>query len=196
MAPTYKTQYSLIARAIDLGDESAWSELHQIYSKFIFYVLRKMSVPETDLDDVSQQVLLALMKGVKTYDLEKGRFRSWLRSLIKRQVYAYYRSAKKVELADQIMLSEGEEGTQAPAIDELIDNEWKMYVTDIAITHMRAKFRGQAIEVFELDLQGLSTDEIAEKTGLSKHSVYTLRMRMQKALAVAAKSIIEDIELS
>ena len=55
-------------------------------------------------------------------------------------------------------------------------------------------FQGQAIEVFELGLDGRSAAEIAESTGLSVASVYTLRKRVKKRLYLEIRALVAELE--
>ena len=79
-------------------------------------------------------------------------------------------------------------------LDRFIENEWATYVSNLAMDRVRAVFRGQAIRVFELTLDGLSAAEIAESTGLSVSSVYTLTKRVKKRLYLEIRAITAELE--
>ena len=192
---TYTTKYTLISRALEQNSEQAWEELIEVYSKFVYFILRELSVPEQDIDDVGQKTLLALTTGLKSYNQDRGRFRSWLRTLIKHEAFAYFRHKKKYEdKTSYIEDTQVETGVVDSEVDQKIEDEWKKYISSLAIERMKKVFKGQAIEVFELGLKGLDTDEIAAVTKLPKGTIYTLRQRMKKSLMKEAKNLIEEIE--
>ncbi|WP_315850003.1 sigma factor [Rhodopirellula sallentina] len=59
---------SLLARAHDRRDEQAWEEFVGYYQRFIFYVLKQLGVAASDIEDVTQQVLLSLTRELPSYD--------------------------------------------------------------------------------------------------------------------------------
>jgi DNA-binding CsgD family transcriptional regulator len=85
---------------------------------------------------------------------------------------------------------------QPSDIDQRIEQEWAAYVANLAMMRVREVFQGQAVEVFELGLDGLSVTDIAEKTGLAVASVYTLRKRVKKRLYLEIRAIVAELEPS
>jgi len=84
---------------------------------------------------------------------------------------------------DRVTYVEQEHLEQQPAetteLDELVEQEWKANVVRLAIARIEEVFQGHAIQVFKLDLEGKSTEEVSLSTGLSKTTVYTLRQRVK-----------------
>ena len=58
--------------------------LPAVYSRICF------TIPGEDVDDVTQEVFIAVIKSLKTFRME-AQFSTWLRTLINRQVADYYR---------------------------------------------------------------------------------------------------------
>lgn len=191
-----KTSYSLLLRARDLNDQDAWSELYQYYRLFIFYILQQFAVAPDDIDDLTQEVLVTLTNKINSYDPKQGRFRSWLSGII-RNTYLKYRTKQQRtnnhvnSIADHQEIIDLVQNSQ---IDELIEAEWRKYITNVAFQRVSEKFQGQAIEVFKLGLKGKSAEEIAEATDLKVSSVYTLRKRVKKLLMLEIKSVVDDLE--
>ena len=190
------TRYTLLQRACDLHDERAWEELVGHYRRFIFYILNEMGVSAHEIDDVAQQVLLLLTRDLPGYDRSRARFRTWLSRVIRNAALAHVRKQKNREkymTQFQEKLDEGAD-RQTAEIDERIEQEWAAYVSSLAMEKVREVFKGQAIDVFELGLEGLSASEIAEKTGLSVASVYTLKKRVKKRLYLEIRALVTDLE--
>jgi len=197
MGNSYLTNHTLLGRALNLNDQDAWDQLYRYYSNFIYFILKQIGVKPDDLDDVTQQVMLTLMSSLKSYSREKGSFRGWFRRIIKTTALLHFRR----ERADQKRRdrlqqhSPDEELAIAPSdIEDFIEDEWKKYVSTIALENLRKNFQGQAVEVFELGLKGLNTQEIANQTGLTTSTVYTLRMRVKKNLLREARHLIQELE--
>ena len=196
MSELNKTSHTLIQRAIDLDDKEAWEQLYTFYHKFIYYLLNQMSISSAQKDDVVQDVMISLMKNLKSYDREKGRFRSWLKMIIRNSALMEVRKQASQNRrldgleAEESVMGEGRESE----FDSLIDREWKKYVSGIALERIRNSFRGQAVEVFELSLTGMSTEEISAKTGLKHDSIYSLRRRVKRSMVLEVQNIVADLE--
>lgn len=74
----WETRLTLLGRARDPEDETAWQEFAAYYRSFIRAVLTKMNVDANDLDDLQQEILLRLWKILGRYDEERAAFRTWL----------------------------------------------------------------------------------------------------------------------
>jgi len=192
------TRYTLLQRACDLNDAQAWEEFVEYYRCFILYILRKLGVAAGDVEDVAQQILLALTRDLPGYDPSRSRFRSWLSQVIRNAAFSYFRKQKNQKKRIQIFGVEQRidaEG-QPSEIDQRIELEWTTYIAQLAMERVRNVFQGKAVEVFELGLDGLSAAEVAEQTDLKVSSVYTFRKRVKKQLFLEIRAIVSDLEPS
>ena len=191
------TRHTLLERACDPANHRAWEELVFLYRRFIFYILGEVGVPQRDLEDVTQQILLTLTRDLPKYDPSKAKFRTWFGTIIRHAAFAHHRkqrrNAVQIEKLGQVYSMEEASGTPSD-LDQFIEDEWATYVSNLAMDRVRSVFRGQAIRVFELTLDGLSAAEIAQETGLSVSSVYTLSKRVKKRLYLEIRAITSELE--
>ena len=194
--PNYpKTSYTLIHRACDTGDVQAWDQLLENYGRFIRYILRELRVPENDLPDVTQQVLIGLTRSLKNYDRARSSFRHWLGAVIRNTAISYFRQLRSRPSSDCRLDDELQHELEQPAeIGAWIEKEWTTYLANQAMGRVRKVFKGQAIDAFEMGLDGHSAAEIAEATGLTVSSVYTLRKRVKQRLLLEVRSLTEELE--
>jgi RNA polymerase sigma-70 factor (ECF subfamily) len=155
-----------------------------------------LGVPKNEIEDIFQKVLVTLTNSLPNYDQSKARFRTWLSSVIRNIALAHLKGEqgyqKRVgKLQDESYLVQLENTEE---IEQLIDQEWAMYISSQAMMRVRKVFKGQAIEAFELGLDGLSADEISQRTGLTVASVYTLRKRVKKRLYIEILELTADLE--
>jgi len=191
------TRYTLLQRAVETDSEQAWAELVETYRRFIFHILHRLNIDPADIDDLSQQVLLALTQNLSNYDRSKAKFRTWLSTIIRNTACSHHR---KLNRHNQRFESSGtpeyyedpEDGESA--LDRIIEQEWAAYISGMAMERVKENFQGNAIKVFELGLDGLSTDEIAKHTGLTISSVYTLRKRVKKRLYLEIRALTAQME--
>ena len=74
------TRQTLIQRLQHSPDERSWEEFSETYSSYITAILRGMNLSHHDIEDLKQQILLKVWKGLPNFKYEphKHRFRSWL----------------------------------------------------------------------------------------------------------------------
>lgn len=190
------TCHTLIHRSFDLNDSQAWDELVAHYRKFIYYVLQKLNVSPNDIDDIFQQILIQLSKELSSYDSSKGRFRTWLSTVIRNTAYMHFRKQKTKEthlnaFSEMVQSDSSEKSNE---IETYIEHEWTQYVMGEAMDRVQNTFKGQAVEVFKLSLTGVKASDIAQQTGLTTSSVYTLTKRVKRRLYMEVRAIVADLE--
>ncbi|MFC7339466.1 RNA polymerase sigma factor [Haloferula chungangensis] len=196
MASTFQTRYSLLQRATDLKDEGAWDEIVLQYRQFICCVLHQLGIAQDDIEDLTQQILIALTRDLPCYDRKRARFRAWLGAIVRNKANSHFRK----HYSTRRCLDEVSHDCQVraeisvPEIEQIIETEWAAYVASKAMNRVRDSFQGQAIEVFELGLDGHSAARIAEMTELSIASVYTLKKRVKKRLYLEIRKLAAELE--
>src|SRR6476659_4820360 len=88
-----ETRQSLLLRA-QTGDENAWKDLADLYRPLIFGWLNRQGVPAGDLEDLSQEVLLNVVKHLPGFQHSghRGAFRAWLRTIVCSRTADYWRA--------------------------------------------------------------------------------------------------------
>ena len=117
-APTSK---SLLAKARDCSDQSAWRRLTELYEPLIERWVRPHVAQRADAEDVVQEVLTTLVRELPRFDHNQrpGAFRAWLRTITVHRLQAYWekRDARQAAAggADQreALASTGRSGQRA-----------------------------------------------------------------------------------
>ena len=88
-----ETRQSLLVRA-QTGQEDAWKDLTDLYRPLIIGWLNRQGVPAGDLEDLTQEVLLSVVKHLPAFQHsgQRGAFRAWLRTIICSRTVDYWRS--------------------------------------------------------------------------------------------------------
>src|SRR5271166_4073708 len=88
-----ETRQSLLLRA-QIGETDAWRILTVLYRPLILGWLNRQGVPARDLEDLSQEVLLSVVKHLPGFEHSgrRGAFRSWLRTIVCRRTADYWRA--------------------------------------------------------------------------------------------------------
>ena len=193
---TYLTRHSLIHRLKTTSSHQAWEEFMFHYRPFIFFLLAKMDINLSEQDDLFQEIMLKLFQNLKSYSRAKGRFRSWLGTVIRNCVLNYLRDQKKLtdktdvlnENLQLICTGETEE------LEQTIQEEWHNYVMDLALQKLSRIFDENIIRCFKMTLAGEPPEKIANELNIAKESVYTLRSRFKTRLTAEIRQIIENLE--
>ncbi len=192
MKHEWATRQTLLQRAQNPDDNQAWEEFISYYHDFIQVLIYKLNFIGDDTDDLTQMILLNLWKNLEKYDKERASFRNWMGVIIRNTTVNYYR--KRTNQAKHDSIEVYLDKTPQSELDMIIEKEWKSYVCDLAFKKMQQLFSGNAIEVFDLSMQGLSTEAIAEKLELKKDSVYVLKNRVKKKFKEEVRALVTHLE--
>jgi DNA-directed RNA polymerase specialized sigma24 family protein len=88
-----ESRQSLLLRA-QTGERDAWKDLTDLYRPLILGWLNRQGVPARDLEDLSQEVLLSVVKHLPGFQHSghRGAFRSWLRTIVCSRTADYWRA--------------------------------------------------------------------------------------------------------
>jgi RNA polymerase sigma-70 factor (ECF subfamily) len=193
------TRESLLIRARD-GDRGAWEDLCELYRPLIVGWLRRQSVPEGDMDDLVQEIFMAVVRGLPAFSHSgrRGAFRSWLRTIAYNYSCDYWkaparRAAASGEGADTAALGLLED-PDSP-LNRYWDEEHDRYVLRCLLALVELEFEPTTLQAFRLvALEGSSSAEAAGELGLSIAAVYAARSRVLRRLRVLAEGLLDDLD--
>ena len=89
-----ETRQSLLFRA-QTGETDAWKDLTDLYRPLILGWLNRQGVPARDREDLSQEVLLSVVKHLPGFQHsgQRGAFRAWLRTIVCSRTADYWRAS-------------------------------------------------------------------------------------------------------
>lgn len=191
-----ETRNSLIVRLRQPGNQDAWQEFASLYEPLIYRLAARKGMQHADAQDLLQDVLLAVSKGIHRFEIgvDKGRFRGWLfrisRNLIvnaieKRQrlVIGNGDSAICQELAQQPDLS--------PQENSAYVLEFRRELFHWAARKIRPEFQASTWSLFwRTSVDGEVIAEVASELRLSIGAAYAARCRILARL----KSTIEELD--
>src|SRR5690348_14344538 len=90
------TPISLLERLRLQPDEASWKRLVDLYTPLIHNWLRRYSLPASDSDDLTQEVLQVLIRELPHFqhDLRPGAFRRWLRNVTVNRLRMFWRERR------------------------------------------------------------------------------------------------------
>ena len=199
MAETWNTRVTLLQRAKDPNDHEAWDEFVKYYEGYIRVILYKMEINPSDLDDLTQNILIALWKFLPEmqYNKEKAKFRTWMSRVVKNKVIDNYRSNARLKDKHDKLVPEGEVlfATYSESeLDELFISEWKVYIVKTALEAIAGQFSEQAIIAFKMSMSGADSSTISRELGIKPNSVNKLKNRVKHKLTEEVDRLKQELE--
>ena len=197
------TDYSALSedRLIELvqqGDNEAGSELSLRYRPLIKKCTRPFFLIGGDEEDLIQEGMMGLVTSMQTYSPDRQcSFKSYAELCIKRRILSAIKAAnrqKHMPLNNRLSLdeiySDDEDTITIIADDRYSLSPEQQIIREEEIQRLRALAQSLLSsfekKVLDLYLEGLSYDEIAERTGKRAKSVDSALQRIKKKLAKAA----------
>jgi RNA polymerase sigma-70 factor (ECF subfamily) len=191
-----ETRQSLLLRA-QTGETTAWKDLVDLYRPLILGWLHRQGVPADDLEDLSQEVLLSVVKQLPGFQHsgQRGAFRCWLRTIVCRRTADYWRA-----LDADTQAKGGSDATAAlqeiadpdSTLNRQWDEEHDRYVLHCLLDLVQQEFEPLTLQAFRrLALDGASGAEAAQELGLSVAAVYVAKSRVLARIRQEAEGLID-----
>lgn len=170
----YTTNESLLV-ALKRGDDVSWFDFYATYRPLMIVCGKDYHLSPHELEELCQQVMLDTFKNSKTflYDPQKGRFRDYLRQVIRRNAIDLIR--RRSDQADGLS-AENDEGVDT--MEALWDAEWRAHVLNQALVLLRNDLEPRTYQAFELyALKGEPPRAVAQFLGIPLGRVYLAKNR-------------------
>jgi RNA polymerase sigma-70 factor, ECF subfamily len=191
-----ETRQSLLFRA-QSGEADAWTDLTDLYRPLIIGWLNRQGVPAVDLEDLSQDVLLTVVKHLPTFEHSgnRGAFRSWLRTIVCSRTSNYWRATGA---STQAIGGSGATAAlqQIADPDSDLNRQWDQehdrYVIRCLLDLIEAEFEPATLRAFRrLAIDGASGAEVAQELGMSVAAVYVAKSRVLLRIRQQAEGLID-----
>ena len=190
------TRNSLLLRA-RAGEADAWEDLIGLYRPLIVGWLNRQGVPARDLDDLTQDILLSVVKQISTFEHSgrRGAFRSWLRVIACRRTADYWRGADSGATpagGSSAAVALGQVADPESDLNRRWGEEHDRYVVRCLLEMVEQEFEPATVRAFRrLALDGASGAEAAQELGLSVPAVYMAKSRVLQRIRQEADGLID-----
>ena len=192
------TSITLLAKLDDISDQQAWNRFVEAYSPQIFSWCQRFGLQENDAADVTQSVLLKLVKLMQEfdYDANRGSFRGWLKTVTSNLVKDMLRGRKQgdtgsgstaawhrlVSISDPSAFSD---------LEKIIEQRYEQELVSVASERVRSRVQTHTWQAYVLTaIENQSSAATAKTLGIPIADVYVAKSRIIKML----KSEIEILE--
>lgn len=197
----FTTRKSLLARVREGGD-IPWSEFYATYKPLILLCGGDCGLTDDEKDELVQKVMCEIFAKdiigkydpdrvpddvVFRHDPARGRFRHYLRQIIRNQARKIIRGRRK----DAAALAADQAQPTDDALEEAWDREWRRHLLNMAVAELKGRVQPETYLAFEMyALQNRPAQEVAKFLNISIASVYTAKNRC----AAALREIIDNLE--
>lgn len=186
---TPKTLLRKIAEYANGDDAAEWARFVELYTPVIRqFVSAREGVREADADDVVQEIFVRLVNVLRAgiYRPEKGRFRAYLgtmvrRLLIDRHRRAIARGAGEIVSADDVELL-----SETPDAAEVVDMRLREARHAAAVEHVlsRTMLDDRTVAAYrEYALEGRPAAEVAARHGITVNALRQIKYRVSRMIA-------------
>ena len=175
-----ETSLTWLGRLTGSPTAGDWKQLLDVYGPLLADWLARSGVPAADRDDLTQEVLMVVVRRVSEFDRRgPGSFRAWLRTILANHLRKYFRD--RPESGPAVDLE------AVAAADSVLGKQWDREHDE----HLAAR----ALKVVEGDfapatwaafcrqvLDGRAPAEVAAELGLSVNAVLLAKSRVLKRL--------------
>ena len=170
----YPTTSRTLLEKISSGDEISWDEFYSRYAPVIQALAKYREIPESDVEDICQQVMIQFFKQSRSFrfDPDLARFRTYFGRIINAKIIDYFRE-RRVQTPDH-----SEPGIADPGIEQLFIGEWRKVVLKDAEQKLKNRVSPETYQAYELyAVQERPVEKVAAYLDCSVNQVYQAKKR-------------------
>ena len=171
-------------------DDVAWARFVDMYGPVVHHLVCLLSpgISDADTDDAVQDVFVKLVNILRSgaYDSAKGKFRTYLSTLVRRLLIDRYREAAARRRDRQVEIEVAEEIAVEDDPGAWMDAKWRIACRMAAERRVMedSALAEQSREVWRLlSAEGLSVKEAARRLGIPPNTVSKIKRRIETRIA-------------
>jgi RNA polymerase sigma factor (sigma-70 family) len=185
------TRPSLLLRIRDRGDAAAWREFDALYRPLLERFARARGLSPENAEEVAQHCLTQLCDRIAefTYDPTKGRFKSWLRTLVNNRVRNLLRGGREQPLATGELEMPKE---REPAPEEVFDRIWLQEHLWHCLRRLRDEVEPVTYRAFlAYVIEQRPVEQVCAELGLTPQNIYTIKWRLTERVAAKMRELVD-----
>lgn len=192
-----ETSLSLLQQLRQSPDQT-WDRLHEIYAPLIRKWLIRYDMQESDADDVTQEVLMAVSKDLESFEHNgrPGAFRAWLKGILVNRLREFWRRRDRQATASggsDMNRRLAELDDPASQITVIWNNEHDQHVLRKLLTIVQPRFERNTWTAFcRTMFEGAKPQIVAEELGMTVNAVVIAKSRVLNRLRQEASGMVES----
>ena len=200
MSATEVEETNALVRRCQQGDDHAWQEIVESQHRRVYSLCYRFTGSASDAEDLTQDVFLKVYRNLKTFDVERGSFQSWLTALTRNLLVDHFRRTRSEQTthsldagwddAEAMSPAERIEGRETGPLESAMTRELQATVQK-ALLKVSPELREAVIL---RDLKDMDYKEIAEvlrvPEGTVKSRISRGRMELARLLERNRKQVM------
>lgn len=177
------TRASLLLRIRDRGDASAWRDFDTLYRPLLYRFALARGLDHSEAEDVVQHAMIAIQQHISGFDYDptKGRFKSWLRTIVNNRVRNLLASRHERPAESQDFKRPD---SQADSPEALFDQVWMREHLEYSVRCIQHEVEPETWLAFEAyALNDESADKVCRRFNLNPNQLYSIKFRLTKMLS-------------
>ena len=171
-------------------DDVAWARFVDMYGPVVHHLVHLLSpgISDADTDDAVQDVFVKLVNILRSgaYDSAKGKFRTYLSTLVRHLLIDRYREAAARRRDRQVEIEVAEEIAVEDDPGAWMDAKWRIACRMASERRVmeESALAEQSREVWRLlSVEGLSVKDAARRLGIPANTVSKIKRRIETRIA-------------
>ncbi len=181
-------------RKAQAGDSEAFAFIYDAYSGKLFRYLRIKVQSQQQAEDLLQETLVKIWRGLPGFNPDKGTFNAWAYRVAANTLNDFlrkvYRAPEALEMSEGVEYAAAAWQTESPSHEKRLDLELSLEELKSQMTGLPAAYRLVLEYRF---LQDLTVEETAEVMSKSSLAIRLLQHRAVKKLKILNKQRKEDV---
>jgi len=177
------------------SNDSDWNRFEALYAPLIRRWIGRIPGLGHEVDDVSQEVLLVLVREIPRFDRRReGSFRAWLRQVTANRVRVYRRQRHRQPgaVADQTDGFLDQMADSNSLLARQFDQDHDKHVCDTLLSTVRSDFNQATWDAFQqFAVEGRPAAEVARELGLTVNAVVKSKSRVLNRLRQEAAGLLD-----
>jgi RNA polymerase sigma-70 factor, ECF subfamily len=179
---------ALVERCL-AGDNPAWTQLVSAQHKRVYALCFRFTGSQHDAQDLTQEVFLKIHGNLRSFDVAKGRFETWVTTLTRNLLVDHFRRTRQQRMTDSVDAG-WDQGQEPPRREAFVDAR-RSPLEEVAQKEVERLVQAALVKlspelreaVILRDLQDLDYKEIAEVLGIPEGTVKSRISRGRAELA-------------
>lgn len=201
-----QTQPTLLS-SVRRREEDAWTRFHEMYRNFIHGAARAAGLSREESDDIVQETMITVQNHIDGFsvDPDRGKFRTWLRTIVRSRISDQYRRKKRNPLEHRVEEASDDESQtsftnripdpDAEELDRVIDEKLEQAILLEARQNAKAAARIEDYQTYDLfAVQELSAQEAADTLLISPATVRVRTYRVRQIIDREMRRIVRELD--
>lgn len=188
------TRASLLLRIRDREDSAAWEAFDAIYRPMLCRFARSRGLGEADTEDVVQQCMASIQAHIEgfDYDPDKGRFKSWLRTMVNNRIRNLLRDRREKQ-ADTREFENVLDPTDTP--EEAFERLWMQQHLWHCLRQIQAEVEQTTFKAYQYYvIEQRPIGEVCGELNLTTNQVYTIKWRLTEKVSAKMKELLDGAD--